>query len=437
MNITVIGAGYVGLVAAVCFACGGHQVTCLEKDADRCGKLSTGQCPILEKDLPQMLRQAIDSKKMNFTTSPEEAIPLAEIIFITVGTPADETGKADLGELFAAASIVGQFMRNSKVVVIKSSVPPGTTETVREKILNILMHEANPKRLHVAYNPEFLREGSAVEDFLAPDRIIVGADDWVVSDMLFSLYRSLLQTPVPEIFTSPLNAELIKYASNSYLAVRLSFVNELAGLCEKIGGSISEVTSAMGLDHRIGREYLLAGLGYGGACLPKDTCALAYTAREACMPLTVLESAIAANSSIVHRLADRVARYVAPKGIIAVWGLSFKAGTEDIRNSQVLLLMREIAKRLDCRFQVFDPAGGEFMDSYPKELWPLFCRTPEETVTGADALIIGTAWPQFRELDLNTLLHHMRGQNVFDFVNALDRAIVQQYGLKYHACGEM
>ena len=437
MNITVIGAGYVGLMAAVCFACGGHQAICLEKDVDRCEKLSSGQCPILEKDLPQMLSYALDSKRIYFTTCPDEAIPSAEIIFITVGTPSDRIGNADLSALFTAVSEIVKFSQDSKAVVIKSSVPPGTTEIVRNKILNISMCEKDANGLHVICNPEFLREGSAVDDFLSPDRIVVGADDRAAGNMLFSLYRPLLRTPAPEIYTSPLNAELIKYASNSYLAVRLSFVNELAGLCERIGGNVSEVTSAMGLDHRIGKEYLSAGLGYGGACLPKDTLALAHTAREACAPLTVLESAIAANFSIAHRLAGRVVDRIAPEGTIAVWGLSFKAGTEDIRNSPVLSLMTEIAKHIDCHFRVFDPAAIEFTDSYPRELRLLLCRTLEEATLEADALIIGTAWPQFRELNLNSLLQHMRGRDIFDFVNTLDRAKVRQSGLEYHTCGEI
>lgn len=436
MHITVVGAGYVGLVVSVCFACGGHQVICLEKDEERCRALAAGQCPILEKELPQMLTSALNSKKIYFTTHAEEAIPPAEIVFITVGTPSNEEGQADLTALFKSVSEIGNFLGDSTAVVIKSSIPPGTTEAVRSGLLKAVMRKKGIYKLRVIYNPEFLREGTAVNDFLSPDRIVIGTDDQAAGDLLFSLYRPLLLAPTTEILTSPLNAELIKYASNSYLAVRLSFVNELAGLCEKLGGSISEVTAAMGLDHRIGREYLSAGLGYGGACLPKDTQALAYTAKEACAQLTVLESAIAANCAIAARLANRVAGYVAPSGTIAIWGISFKAGTEDIRNSPVLSLMKELSKQLECCFQIFDPAVEKFTGNYPRELLPYLFHTPEKAVVGADALIIGTAWPQFRNVNLSLLLPYMRGKEVFDFVNALDKTKVQSAGFKYHACGE-
>ncbi len=432
MRITVIGAGYVGLVVSVCFACDGHQVMCLEKDEKRCRALAAGQCPIFEKELPEMLTSALDSKKIYFTTHAEEAIPLAEIVFITVGTPSNEDGQADLTALFKVVSEIGSFIGDHTAVVIKSSIPPGTTEAVRSELLKVV----TCKELCVICNPEFLREGTAVNDFLSPDRIVIGTDDQTAGDLLFSLYRPLLRNPTTEILTSSLNAELIKYASNSYLAVRLSFVNELAGLCEKLGGSISEVTSAMGLDHRIGKEYLSAGLGYGGACLPKDTQALAHTAKEACVPLTVLESAIAANRTIAVRLANRVAGYVASRGTIAIWGISFKAGTEDIRNSPVLSLMDELSRQLDCCFQVFDPLVEKFLGNYPKELLPYFFQTPEKAVVGADALIIGTAWPQFRQVDLNSLLPYMRGKEIFDFANVLDRPKAERSGFEYHACGE-
>lgn len=316
MQIAVIGAGYVGLVVAACLAYNGHQVSCLEKNLDRCNALAQGECPILEEELPQMLTHALNYKRINFTSKAIDALPYAEIIFITVGTPSAEGGQTDLDALLEATSEIGDFAQNCRAVVIKSSVPPGTTKEIYTKLSKIAKCTNVPP---VVCNPEFLREGTAVSDFLAPDRIVVGADDRAIGEMLFSLYRPLLRRPAEEIFTSTLNAELIKYASNSYLAVRLSYINELAGLCEKIGGNIYEVANAMGKDHRIGNEYLSPGLGYGGACLPKDTCALAYTAREAQTPLTVLESAIAANSTVVKRLAERVVQNMTP-GIILQFG---------------------------------------------------------------------------------------------------------------------
>ena len=436
MKITVIGAGYVGLVAAVCFACGGHQVVCLEKNEERCRNLAAGRCPILEEELPQMLTRALDEKRICFTMQTEAAISAGEIIFITVGTPSGKDGQPDLEGILTAAAEIGRYQNNLRIIVIKSTVPPGTTKKVEDMILATTLQRKNADMPKIICNPEFLREGTAIRDFLSPDRIVIGADDRSAANVLFELYRPLLRRPTVEIFTSPLNAELIKYASNSYLAVRLSFVNELAGLCEKLGGDISEVTNAMGQDQRIGSEYLSAGLGYGGACLPKDTQALAYVARTAGASLTVLESAMAANSAIAQRLVNKVAEYVAPGGLIALWGFSFKAGTEDFRNSPILLLMDELSKRLNCSFQIFDPANQKLSVCYPADILPLLRKTPEESVLGADAVMIGTAWPQFKEIDLLSLRPFMCGKQIFHFVNLLKKDIVQQAGFIYHGCGK-
>lgn len=433
MQITVVGAGYVGLVTAVCFACAGHQVICLEKNADRCKTLSEGQCPIFEKDLPEMLHRAQKEKRLKFTTQVQESIPSADIIFIAVGTPSKADGQADLSELFASISEIEEFLKSDVLIVIKSTIPPGTTEAVRSRLLKATK---NNGYLDVVFNPEFLREGTAIDDFLFPDRIVVGSDNQKSGEQLLSLYRTLLCKPVPEIHTSSLNAELIKYASNSYLAVRLSFVNELAGLCEKLGGNINEVTTAMGLDKRIGSSYLSAGLGYGGACLPKDTVALTYTAKKAQVQLMVLESAIEANRRIPHRLASRVTDTVISGGTIAIWGLSFKPGTEDIRNSPVLELIKKLSEYSNYRFKIYDPAGMQYMNHYPDEIVPLLCQSLEESATGADALIVATAWPQFSEMNPEQLLHYMRGHIIFDFVRALDRDYFEQCGFEYHACGE-
>lgn len=432
MQITVIGAGYVGLVSAVCFACSEHQVICLEKDPERCKTLMEGRCPIFEKDLPEMLCRALEKGKIKFTTHAQEAILSADIIFIAVGTPSGPNGQADLSELFMAVSEIGKFLQNGTLVVIKSTVPPGTTNAVRNRLLKTVK---DVDHISVIFNPEFLREGTAVDDFLSPDRIVVGSDDLGDGEVLLSLYQPLLRKPVPEIHTSPLNAELIKYASNSYLAVRLSFVNELAGLCEKLGGNINEITKAMGMDQRIGSSYLSAGLGYGGACLPKDTLALVHTAKKVQTHLLVLESAIEANHRVAHRLAKRVADIVIPRGTVAIWGLSFKAGTEDIRNSPVLSLIKELSEYSVYRFQIYDPSGKKHMDHLPEKLMPFLCRTMEESLAGADALIVGTAWPQFSKSKPEHLRLHMRGNVIFDFVNALDRTDFERLGFEYHACG--
>lgn len=433
MQITVVGAGYVGLVSAVCFACSEHQVICLEQDTERCKMLMEGQCPIFEKDLPEMLCRALEKGKIYFTTQTQEAISSADVIFIAVGTPSEVNGQVDLSELFMVISEMEKFLQNDTLVVIKSTVPPGTTNEVQNRLLKTLK---GVDHINVIFNPEFLREGTAVDDFLSPDRIVVGSDNQDDAEMLLSLYRPLIRKPVPEIHTSPLNAELIKYASNSYLAVRLSFVNELAGLCEKLGANINEITIAMGMDQRIGSSYLSAGLGYGGACLPKDTLALVHTAKKVQARLLVLESAIEANHRVVHRLAKRVSDIVIPGGTVAIWGLSFKAGTEDVRNSPVLSLIKELSEYSTYRFQIYDPSHKKHINRLPEELMPFLCHTIEDSLVGADALVVGTAWPQFSKSKPEYLLRHMRGNIVFDFVNAFDRVSFEQLGFEYYACGE-
>lgn len=436
MKITVIGAGYVGLVVAVCFAQGGHQVVCLEKDKDRCKMLENGQCTILEEGLPQMLSSALFEERLRFTTDAEAAIPWGEFIFIAVGTPKGEDGQPDLRALLSVTSEIGRYWCEGQIIVMKSTVPPGTTQMVGQTILAEQSLTDCGSTPQVVCNPEFLREGTAVSDFLSPDRIVIGVQDRAAGEKLCVLYRTLLRAETPIILTSPLNAELIKYASNSYLAVRLSYINELAVLCEKLGGNISEVAQAMGLDHRIGCGYLSAGLGYGGSCLPKDTTALAYIARKVGAPFTVLESAITANQNIADRLADRVAAVIQPGGVIAVWGLSFKAGTEDIRYSPVLSLVAALSRRIHGQFQIFDPASQLIPAHYPTAISKMLVQTPEESLSGADALIIGTAWPQFQEIDMNLLSAHMRGRIVFDFVNVLNKDTVQKGGFDYHGCGQ-
>lgn len=435
MKITVIGAGYVGLVASVCLAQGGHQVVCLEKDGQRCKTLENGQCTILEEGLPPMLASALSEGRLRFTTDPETAIPWGEFVFIAVGTPEGADGQPDLRALRSVILTIGQLGHGGQIVVMKSTVPPGTTQMAGETIRAERSRAGCGSAPQIVCNPEFLREGTAVSDFLSPDRVVVGAEDRAAGEALCALYRSTLRTPAPMVLTSSLNAELIKYASNSYLAVRLSYINELAALCERLGGDINEVAQAMGLDHRIGRSYLSAGLGYGGSCLPKDTQALAHIARKAGAPLTVLECAMTANQSIADRLADRVAASVQPGSVIAIWGISFKSGTEDIRYSPVFSLMAEISRRMDCKFQIFDPASQMMEIHYPQVVSELLFRTPEESLTDADALIIATAWPQFERTDMNLLSAHMRGRTVFDFVNVLDRDTVRKGGFNYHGCG--
>lgn len=436
MKITIIGAGYVGLVVSVCFANNGHKVICLEKNAERCRMLSDGNCPILEKDLPTMLQKAIKSNSISFTTRAAKAIPEAEVIFIAVGTPSDKIGNADLSALYTAISDIKKHADVCRAVVIKSSVPPGTTDKVHNALLSTSGSSKFANNLQVVCNPEFLREGTAVNDFLMPDRLIIGTKNPEIAKLILSIYRPVLRNNPAEIITSPINAELIKYASNSYLAVRLSYINELAALCEAIGGNINEVALGMGLDHRIGLEYLNAGLGYGGACLPKDTKALSHIAQDADTPITVLESAIVANENVTSRIANRIANHLSPGCTVAILGVSFKAQTDDIRNSPVIFLMEKVFSILKCKFQIYDPSFAEFSNNYPDKLLQYMCDNSKEAIETADALIIGAGWQEFKNESIYSVLPYMRGHIIFDFARVLDKTKVNTLGFDYFICGE-
>ena len=435
MKITVVGAGYVGLVVAVSFACGGHQVICLETNKERCNLLNTGHCPILENQLPEMLNKAVATNGVRFTTNAREALPSAEVIFITVGTPSGENGKADLSDIYGVISDIIKNAELCKFIVIKSSVPPGTTDKIQLE----LREERNPahiRGINVICNPEFLREGTAVNDFLAPDRIVIGSHNHNDSQQLLLLYRSLLKNTPAEVLTTPINAELIKYASNSYLAVRLSYINEWACLCEAIGGNINDVTLGMGLDHRIGQEYLNAGLGYGGACLPKDTKALIYSAKQSSVSLSVLESAIQANDALVPRIAHKISNYLSVGSVVSVLGVSFKAGTDDIRNSPILSLVEQISDLIDCNIQIYDPSYVKSKDKYPSKLLVHMVNSLEEAIYNADVLIVGTAWEQFGSINTDELAMNIKGKIIFDFAKVFNKEHLNEIGFKYITCGE-
>ena len=432
MRITVVGAGYVGLVTAVCFAHGEFPTLCFENDQARYRNLSLGRCPIYEKGLPQMMEAAMASGTLRFTNEAREAFTYGEIIFVCVGTPPGADGRPDLTALLNATREIGVFHTGEQIVVLKSTVPPGTTNALKENLSAIARTEKHEK-LELVCNPEFLREGTAVQDFLAPDRIVVGADQAEAGQKVLDLYHALLDGSTEEILTSPINAELIKYACNSYLAVKLSFVNELAGLAEALRGDIDIITRAMGADLRIGRQYLSAGLGYGGACLPKDTLALLRLADEAGVPLTVLKSASEANRAIIPRLTERVCKRVAPNSRIAIWGVTFKAGTDDTRSSPSVALIRQLDRQLHCTFQIYDPAGSK---TAPEELRPFLKKSPLDAAENADALIVAVPWPDFAQICLSDVIARMRGRLLFDFANVLKETEAIRTGFQYVTRGK-
>jgi UDPglucose 6-dehydrogenase len=432
MKVTVIGAGYVGLVSAACFSDFGHEVTCVDRDERRVAMLEAGRMPIYEQGLEPIVTGNHRGGRLTFTRDLAGAVAAADVVLIAVGTPTREgEDAADLSQVYAAAEDIAHAMRGFTVVVTKSTVPVGTAAR-----LKAIIAKANPKGdFEVASNPEFMREGSAVEDFVQPDRVVLGVSSARAEAVLRQLYRPLTARNVPLVVTSCEAAEVIKYAANTFLAARIAFVNELADLCEKTGADIQEVAHGMGLDKRIGLQFLSPGPGYGGSCFPKDTLALAHTARHHGSPFTIIETVIAANEARKRTLADRVQQAVggslrAKK--IALLGIAFKAETDDIRDAAALTLIPELQRR-GAVLSVFDPVA---MDNGRQALEEVqWCPDAYTAAVGADAVVILTEWNVFRGLDLRRLARGMREPLMIDFRNLFTRVDMVGTGLTYHSIG--
>jgi len=432
MKITVIGAGYVGLVSAACFSDFGYEVTCVDHDPRKLAMLESGKIPIYEQGLEAVVAGNRAAGRLTFTDKLQDAVAGADVVLIAVGTPtrAGEEG-ADLSYVYAAGEDVAKAMKGFTVVVTKSTVPVGTAAKLRE-----IIARARPDGdFEVASNPEFMREGSAVEDFLRPDRVIVGVSSARAEKVMSQLYRPLTTRNVPLLVTSCEAAEVIKYAANTFLANRIAFVNELADLCERVGADIEHVARGMGLDKRIGLQFLSPGPGFGGSCFPKDTRALAHTARQQGKPFAIVESVIAANEARKLALADRVQQAVggplAGKRI-AVLGIAFKAETDDIRDAAALTLVPELQKR-GASVAAFDPvAMDNGRQAFDAVQW---CADAYSAAIGADAVVILTEWNVFRGLDLPRLARDMRQPVMVDFRNIFSLADAQGSGMAYHSIG--
>jgi UDPglucose 6-dehydrogenase len=432
MKITVIGAGYVGLVSAACFSDFGYDVTCVDRDARRVAMLEAGEMPIYEQGLEPIVTGNHRAGRLTFTGDLAGAVAAADVVLIAVGTPTREGGDAaDLSYVHAAAEDIARAMRGFTVIVTKSTVPVGTAVRLRE-----IIAKARPDGdFEVASNPEFMREGSAVEDFVQPDRVVVGVSSARAEAVLRQLYRPLTARNVPLVVTSCEAAEVIKYAANTFLAARIAFVNELADLCERVGADIQEVAHGMGLDKRIGLQFLSPGPGYGGSCFPKDTRALAHTARHHGSPFTIIETAIAANEARKRALADRVQQAAGGtfKGKkIALLGIAFKAGTDDIRDAPALTLIPELQRR-GAALSAFDPVA---MDNGRQAFEAIqWCAGAYSAAMGADAVVILTEWNGFRGLDLRRLARDMRAPVMVDFRNLFTPADIAGTGFTYHSVG--
>lgn len=432
MNIVIIGAGYVGLVSGACFADFGHQVTCVDLDENRVALLRNGTSPIYEPGLDALLATNIAAGRLAFTTQAEIVVPAADVVFLAVGTPTRGLdGEADMSFVHAAARGVASYLRDDAVVAIKSTVPVGTGDQVAAAI-----NEARPGRvIAVASNPEFLREGAAIEDFKRPDRIIIGVEDEHAKAVMSAVYRPLYLNQAPILFTSRRSAEVTKYAANAFLAMKVTFINEIADLCEASGGNVQDVARGLGLDRRIGPKFLNSGPGYGGSCFPKDTRALLATGKSLGVPLRLVEATIAANTSrgaaMIGKIAEACGGAVAGKRI-GLLGLTFKPETDDIRESPALAIAQAL-RDAGADVQAYDPAGM----AAARSLLPgvEMVDGPYAVADGADAIVLATEWNAFRSLDLARLRASMRGDVFIDLRNVYRHDEVVRHGLRYVSVG--
>jgi UDPglucose 6-dehydrogenase len=432
MRIAVIGTGYVGLVSGACFSEFGVSATCVDKDARKIARLQQGEVPIYEPGLDQIVESNARAGRLAFTIDLAAAVAGADAVFIAVGTPSRRgDGHADLTYVFAAAEEIARALTGYAVVVTKSTVPVGTGRRVAE-----IIRKARPElAFDVVSNPEFLREGSAIQDFMRPDRVVIGAESPRAQDVMRELYRPLYLIETPMIFTSVETAELTKYAANSFLATKISFINEIADLCEQVGADVQDVAKGIGLDGRIGRKFLHAGPGYGGSCFPKDCLALVRTAQEAGAPVSIIETVVAVNDARKGRMAQRIIRAcggnVEGKSI-AVLGLTFKPNTDDMRESASLTIVPAL-QRAGAAIRAFDPEGMEeaktLLDGVD------FCAGAYEAMEGADAVVIITEWNEFRALDLKRVRALLRSPTVIDLRNIYKPADMAEAGFFYFSIG--
>ena len=432
MQVAMIGTGYVGLVSGACFADFGHHVTCVDKDANKIKALADGQVPIFEPGLTELVRSNASEGRLSFGTDLAQAVRGADAVFIAVGTPSRRgDGHADLSYVHAAAREIAAALDGFTVVITKSTVPVGTGDEV-ERILREVRPDAD---FAVASNPEFLREGAAIRDFKHPDRIVVGSEDTRAREVITELYRPLYLNAAPMLYTDRRTAELIKYASNAFLATKITFINEIADLCEKVGADVQEVARGMGLDNRIGAKFLHAGPGYGGSCFPKDTVALIKTGQDHEAPLRLVETVAAVNDQRKRAMARKVAAALGGNmrgKTVAVLGLTFKPNTDDMREAPSITLITAL-QDMGAKIRAYDPAGTEQAKTVLSGV--AYCPNPYSCAEGADALVIVTEWEQFRALDLPRLKRVMARPVVIDLRNIYRPDDMTKHGFVYVSIG--
>ncbi len=432
MRIAIIGTGYVGLVSGTCFSEFGHDVVCVDKDAGKIDALKQGEIPIYEPGLEGMVARNMDAGRLHFTTDLKEAMAGAAAVFIAVGTPSRRgDGHADLQYVFAAVDEIASLIKRYTVIVTKSTVPVGTGA----QILARLEGKLDRALYDVASNPEFLREGSAIEDFMRPDRVVCGTDSDKARDVLRELYRPLYLNETPVLFTKRETAEVTKYAANAFLATKISFINEMADLCEAVGADVQQVAKGIGLDNRIGGKFLHAGPGFGGSCFPKDTRALVHSAEEAGVPMRIVSSVIAVNETRKKAMADRVITAAGGdlKGKkIAVLGLTFKPNTDDMRESPSLDII-PILQQAGATIAAHDPKGMDEAKAMMPDI--TYCTDPYEAMEGASVLVIVTEWNQYRALDLDRAKALMAAPVLVDLRNVYAGGRAEEAGFRYVGIG--
>lgn len=439
IKIGIVGTGYVGLVTGVCLSDFGWQVTCVDKNENIVSTLNNGESTIYEPGLDDLLSRNTYYKRINFTTSINESINSCDVIFIAVGTPQDQSGSADLSSVFEVAHEIGGCMNEYKIIVDKSTVPVGTGQMVKKIIQEELDNRGLNINFDVVSNPEFLRQGSAIQDFTHADRVVIGAESQHAIEVMKEVYRVLYINETPFLIVNIETAELIKYASNAFLATKISFVNELTELCEKVGANIQQVAKGMGMDGRIGSKFLHAGPGYGGSCFPKDTKALINIGEVNHCDLGIVKATVKANEKQKLKMVGKIKQEMGSLDgkILGVLGLSFKNNTDDMREAPSVTILKKLSE-LGAQLKVYDPKAIKkaeicFKDNHISIL--KYCLDEYEACEGADGIILITEWNQFRSLDMDKVKFNMKGNYFFDLRNIYNKEIMTNKGFNYYSVG--
>jgi UDPglucose 6-dehydrogenase len=437
MQISVFGTGYVGLVTGVCFAEMGNDVTCADIDANKIAKLKDGISPIYEPGLDNLITGNIQAQRINFTTDLKDAVEKSDILFIAVGTPSDVDGSADLKYVLSVAETIAMHMNDYKLIVTKSTVPVGTYLKVKERMDQTFKKRGQKFAYDIASNPEFLREGAAIEDCLKPSRVVVGVESEKAAQILKRIYDPFLKNGNPILVMDPLSSEMTKYAANAMLATKISLMNEFSRLCDKVGADIENVRRGIGSDPRIGPHFIYAGVGYGGSCFPKDVRALIHTGRERDERLEILESVENVNLIQRKNFFEKLKKKMGSMSgkTVAVWGIAFKPGTDDIREAPAIDMM-DWALKEGCKVQAYDPVAAENAKEHFKSCKTLsFHEDQYQTLQGADALLIVTEWKSFREPNFKKMKDLMKKALIFDGRNIYTAADIKEQGFEYISIG--